>query len=111
MIREIKAIIRPDRLDEVIRALRLIPGLPGVTVSTVSGFGRAHLEEAGVAHDTGRAEFAKLETVVPAHMVDEVTRVIRLGAGTGRASDGKIFVLPVETVTRISSGEEGEDAI
>lgn len=111
MIREIKAIIRPDRLDDVLRGLRLIPGLPGVTVSTVNGFGRAHPGQAGTGDDSDRAEFAKLETVVPSHMVEDVTGVIRRYASTGRASDGKIFVIPVEAVTRISSGEEGEDAI
>lgn len=110
-MKEIKAIIRPDRLDGVLYELRRIPGLPGVTVSTVRGFGRAHPDHAQGAEDEAPAEFAKLETVVPSRLVDAVTAVIRRIAHTGRPSDGKIFVIPVEGVTRISSGEEGEDAI
>lgn len=110
-MREIKAIIRPDRLDTVLHELRRIPGLPGVTVSTVRGFGRAHPDDAGDADDGAPAEFTKLETVVPSRMVDAVTAVIWRFAHTGRPSDGKIFVIPVEGVTRISTGEEGEDAI
>jgi nitrogen regulatory protein PII len=42
MMREIKAIIRPERLSDVLRALHTVPNLPGVTVSTVRGFGRRH---------------------------------------------------------------------
>ena len=110
MIREIKAIIRPDRLDAVLEGLRQIPDLPGVTVSVVRGFGRAH-REPGRSHDAGDAQFAKLETVVPSSMVRKVTEVIRALAHTGRSSDGKIFVITVESVTRISTGEEGEEAI
>lgn len=110
MIREIKAIIRRDRLDDVLRGLRLIPDLPGVTVSVVHGFGRA-AAHANAQGEARQAEFAKLETVVPTHMVKDVTDAIRRLAHTGRPSDGKIFVLPVEAVTRISSGEEGEEAI
>lgn len=110
-MREIKAIIRPDRLDPVLHELRLIPGLPGVTVSTVRGFGRAHPDDADGPDDGAPAEFTKLETVVPSRLVDEVTAVIRRLAHTGRPSDGKIFVIPVEAVTRISTGEEGEEAI
>lgn len=110
-MKEIKAIIRPDRLDRVLHELRLIPGLPGVTVSRVRGFGRAHHEHPDGGDEGTPAEFAKLETVVPSGLVDAVTAVIRTLAHTGRPSDGKIFVLPVEAVTRISTGEEGEEAI
>lgn len=79
-MREIKAIIRPDRLDDVVRALRLIPNLPGLTVSVVHGFGRAH--PGRPPNEADRAEFAKLETVVPAHLVKEVTDAIRRVAHT-----------------------------
>lgn len=110
-MKEIKAIIRPDRLDGVLYELRRIPGLPGVTVSTVRGFGRTHPEHPDEGDEGARAEFIKLETVVPSRLVNAVTGVIRKLAHTGRPSDGKIFVIPVEGVTRISSGEQGEDAI
>lgn len=110
-MKEIKAIIRPDRLDTVLSELRLIPRLPGVTVSMVRGFGRVHPDQARGLEEGAPAEFAKVETVVPSHLVDAVTAVILRLAHTGRASDGKIFVFPVEAVTRISTGEKGEDAI
>lgn len=110
-MREIKAIIRPDRLDDVVRGLRLVPDLPGLTVSVVHGFGRAHQGQVDDEAPSGRAEFAKLEIVVTVDLVKEVTEVIRRIAHTGRSSDGKIFVIPVESVTRISSGEEGVEAI
>lgn len=109
-MKEIKAIIRPDRLDRVLHELRMIPGLPGVTVSTVRGFGRAHHGHPDDGEEIP-AQFVKLETVVPSSLVDTVTKVIRSLAHTGRPSDGKIFVIPVDAVTRISTGEEGEEAI
>lgn len=110
-MKEIKAIIRPDQLDDVLRELRLVQGLPGVTVSTVRGFGRRHPERPEEPADARPAEFSKVETVVPSRLAAEVIGVIRRYAHTGRPSDGKIFVLPVEAVTRISTGEEGEEAI
>lgn len=108
-MREVKAIIKRDRLDEIVRALRQIPDMPGLTVSVVHGFGRA--QPGRPTDEADHAEFAKLETVVRAALVKRVTEVIRTVAHTGRPSDGKIFVFPVEAVTRISSGEEGEEAI
>jgi len=111
VIREVKAIIRPDRLDDVLDGLRQIADLPGVTVSVVRGVGRSHPDPESHRGDAAPAEFAKLETVVPSHLVTEVTAVIRRLAHTGRPSDGKIFVIPVDAVIRISSGEEGEQAI
>lgn len=111
-MREIKAIIRPDRLSDVVQALRQIPGMPGVTVSVVQGFGRggAQQQPSGVG-PIGEAQFAKVETVVPAHLVKEVIEAIRRAAHTGRPGDGKLFVIPVEHVTRVSTGEADEEAI
>ena len=112
MIREIKAIIRPDRLSDVVQALREIPHMPGVTVSFVQGFGRggATQETRGV-DPAGVAQFAKVETVVPAGLVKEVVDAIRRAAHTGRPGDGKVFVIAVEHAMRVCSGEENEDAI
>ena len=112
MIREIKAIIRPDRLSDVVQALREIPRMPGVTVSVVHGFGRggAHLQTGGV-DPLGEAQFAKVETVVPVALAKEVVDAIRRAAHTGRPGDGKVFVIPVEHATRVSTGEEDEEAL
>lgn len=114
-MREIKAIIRPDRLSEVVQALRQIPRMPGVTVSVVHGFGRGEAQQAqqqARGGDTvGEAQFAKVEAVVPVALVKDVIDAIRGAAHTGRPGDGKIFVIPVEHVIRVSTGEEGEEAI
>ena len=112
MIREIKAIIRPDRLSDVVQALREIPRMPGVTVSVVRGFGRGGPQHMNHAADSiGEAQFAKVETVVPVALVQQVVEAIRRTAHTGRPGDGKLFVIPVEHVTRLSTGEEDEEAI
>lgn len=109
-MREIKAIIRPDRLSDVVNALREIPEMPGVTVSVVQGFGRgASQKTADMA--AGEAQFTKVETVVPFALTKQVIEAIRRAAHTGRPGDGKIFVIPVDIVTRISTGEDGEEAI
>lgn len=57
------------------------------------------------------AQFAKVETVVPFGLAKQVIEAIRRAAHTGRPGDGKIFVIPVDLVTRISTGEEGGEAI
>ncbi len=111
MMREIKAIIRPDCLSAVIHALHQIPHMPGVTVSVVQGFGRGEVHQLEGVAGFGEARFAKLETVVPMPLVRTVVDTIRRIAHTSRPGDGKIFVLPVEHVTRISTGEENEAGI
>jgi len=110
-MREIKAIIRPERLSDVVHALRQIPQMPGVTVSVVRGFGRGAQQESAGLDWGGEAEFAKVETVVPVALVKDVVDAIRRGAHTGRPGDGKVFVIPIEHATRVSTGEEGEEAI
>lgn len=110
-MREIKAIIQSDRLSDVVCALRQIPQMPGVTVSVVQGFGRGDVQHTRGTEPVGEAQFTKIETVVPFGLAKQVTEAIRRAAHTGRPGDGKIFVIPVDNVTRISTGEEGEEAI
>jgi nitrogen regulatory protein PII len=102
-MREIKAILRQDRLLGVVRALRQIEGMPGITVSVVHGFGRSHVANPDQAEPTMETELAKLETVVPSELVEAVVETIRRTASTGRSGDGKIFVIPVESMTRITT--------
>jgi nitrogen regulatory protein P-II 1 len=109
-MREIKAMIRPERLSDVMHALHAIPNLPGVTVSTVKGFGKRYpAEDAETMFD--EVGMTKLEFVVPATVAEEVVAVIERTAHTGRAGDGKIFVLPVEHAVRIRSGERDVSAL
>ncbi len=112
MIREIKAIVRHERVPDVFRALHEIPGLPGATLSVVQGFGRrVDGTSAEAAPEYGETVMAKLELVVPVAMVPAVTAAIQRGAHTGRAGDGKIFVFAVENVINVRSGVKGLDAL
>lgn len=109
-MREIKAIIRPERLGDVLRALHDIAGLPGVTVSQIRGFGRRYPpDDLSPVYD--EAAMTKLEVVTPVALVESVVNAIERTAHTGRGGDGKIFVLPVEQAIRIRSGERNRDAL
>jgi nitrogen regulatory protein P-II 1 len=113
-VKEIKAIIQPQMLADVVDALRSIPGLPGVTISEVRGIGR--VSDSKRREDSGRNIFrdaakAKLEIVVPDELVSRIVSIIELRARTGRPGDGKIFVYSVDEVVRIRTGERGLEAI
>ncbi|MDO8794295.1 MAG: P-II family nitrogen regulator [Vicinamibacterales bacterium] len=108
---EIKAIIRRDRLESVLEALRQIADVPGITVSTVTGFGKRQPDAAGGAMEFGEVTMTKLEVVVPDGMLSEALASIRRAAFTGHAGDGKVFVLPVEQALKIRSDEQGLDAL
>lgn len=108
-MREIKAIIRSDRLPEVLHALHTVPDLPGVTVSTVRGFGRRYPPDPETAFD--EVAMTKLEIVVPAGRAQDVVQLIERSAHTGGGGDGKIFVIPVEAAIRIRSGERNVSAL
>jgi nitrogen regulatory protein PII len=108
---EIKAIIRPERLDSVLDALHQIAELPGITVSTVTGFGKRQPPAASGAAEYGQVTMTKLELVVPDAMVPAALASIRRAAFTGRPGDGKVFVIPVEQAMKIRSDEQGIDAL
>ena len=113
-MKEIKAIVQPLMLAHVVHALKEMPGLPGVTVSEVRGFGKSRAEgaqERVVEDSIGYAKKAKIEIVVPEDLVEPVLATIEKHARTGRPSDGKIFVSSVEEVVKIRSGERGGKAI
>ena len=108
---EIKAIIRPDRLVSVLDALRRVPDIPGITVSTVTGFGRLQPPPPGGTVEFGHVPMAKLELVVPDAMLPLALASVRKAAFTGRPGDGKVFVLAVQRAIKIRSDEEGLDAL
>jgi nitrogen regulatory protein P-II 1 len=100
-MREIKAIIKPHRLDNVLDLLHQHPGLPGVTISHVEGFGHKvgrGTPESGESVHFGMAKFVKIECVVEDSMTEEILEVIRDAARTGGHGDGKIFISRVEEV-------------
>jgi nitrogen regulatory protein P-II 1 len=112
-MRKIEAVIKPFKLDEVKEALHGI-GIQGMTVTEVRGFGRqkGHTElYRGAEYVVDFLPKIKLEIAVTDEMVDKVIEAIVGAANTGRIGDGKIFVLPMEEVIRIRTGERGPDAV
>jgi nitrogen regulatory protein P-II 1 len=112
-MRKIEAIIKPFKLDEVKEALHGI-GIQGMTVTEVKGFGRqkGHTElYRGAEYVVDFLPKLKIEIAVSDELADKVVQVIVESASTGRIGDGKIFVLPVEEVVRIRTGERGPDAV
>ncbi|MDA8164618.1 MAG: P-II family nitrogen regulator [Desulfobacteraceae bacterium] len=112
-MKKIEAIIKPFKLDEVKTALNEI-GIKGMTVSEVKGYGRqkGHKEiYRGAEYVVEFVPKVKIEIVTPAGQAEQVVDTIRQAAHTGKIGDGKIFVLPVEDVVRVRTGEKGTEAI
>ena len=112
-MKKIEAIIKPFKLDEVKEGLSTI-GVQGLTVSEVKGFGRqkGHTElYRGAEYVVDFLPKVKLEVIVRDEQVAEVIDAIEKAARTGRIGDGKIFVLPIEEIIRIRTGERGGAAV
>jgi nitrogen regulatory protein P-II 1 len=112
-MKKVEAIIKPFKLDEVKDALVEI-GIGGMTVTEVRGFGqqKGHTEiYRGTEYVIDFLPKVKIEVVVRDEDVEKVIETIMKTAQTGRVGDGKIFVIPVEEVIRIRTGERGEQAI
>lgn len=113
MMKEIVAIIRPNKLDEVKDALEEL-GCHGMTVTEVKGRGR----QLGITESYRGSDYridmlpkTRLEIVVADEQVDNVIDKIVKTAQTGDIGDGKIFISPVEEVVRIRTGERGNEAL
>jgi len=112
-MKKIEAIIKPFKLEDVKEALFDI-GISGITVSEVKGHGRqqGHTElYRGAEYVVDFLPKVKIEIVVKEEDVEKVVNAIMENARTGKIGDGKIFVMPVERVIRIRTGEEDEEAI
>jgi len=112
-MKKVEAIIKPFKLDEVKESLSGI-GVQGLTVSEVKGFGRqkGHTElYRGAEYVVDFLPKVKLEIIVKDELVPQVVDAILKAAKTGRIGDGKIFVLPIDEVVRIRTGERGADAV
>ena len=102
---EIKAIIRTERLDDVLQAIRSAGSDAGITVSTIEGFGRAvRLDVVTDDQAFGRVEMSKVETVIAHTLVPAVIDAIVSAARTGRPGDGKIFVSAIDQAVDIRTG-------
>ncbi|MEJ2137315.1 MAG: P-II family nitrogen regulator [Desulfofustis sp.] len=112
-MKKIEAIIKPHKLDDVKDGLTEI-GIKGMTVTEVKGYGRqkGHTEiYRGAEYVVDFLPKIKIEIVVPADIADQVVDKIRETANTGKIGDGKIFVLPIERIVRVRTGEENRDAV
>ncbi len=112
-MKKIEAIVKPFKLDDVKDALNEI-GIKGMTISEVKGYGRqkGHTEiYRGAEYVVDFIPKIKIEVVVPADVADQVVDKIREAANTGKIGDGKIFVMPIERIIRVRTGEENRDAV
>ena len=112
-MKKIEAIIKPFKLDDVREALTEI-GITGMTVTEVKGFGRqkGHTEiYRGAEYAVDFLPKVKLELVLPDEQIDRAVETIIETARSGKIGDGKIFILPVEEVIRIRTGETAEAAV
>ncbi len=109
----ISAIIKPFKLDDVREALSEI-GVQGITVTEVKGFGRqkGHTElYRGAEYVVDFLPKVRIDAAVADEIADQVVDAISQAAQTGKIGDGKIFVMPLEQVVRIRTGESGNDAL
>ena len=102
--------IRPHRLEQVKSAIAAV-GVSGMTVSDVRGTGNSPEASQWQGQVIALPIRSRIEVVVPDEMKEPVVDAILQSAQTGEASDGKIFIQPVETAIRVRTGERGEAAL
>ena len=109
----VTAIIKPFKLEDVKSALEG-RGVHGLTVTEASGYGRqkGHTEVyRGAEYTVDLVPQVRIEVVVEDESADEVVDAIVSGASTGKIGDGKVWVIPVETIVRVRTGERGSEAL
>ena len=112
-MKKIEAIIKPFKLDDVKESLNEI-GIQGMTISEVKGYGRqkGHKEiYRGAEYVVDFVPKIKIEIIVGKDRAEEVVKTICKAANTEKIGDGKIFVLPVDEVVRVRTGERGVEAL
>jgi nitrogen regulatory protein P-II 2 len=112
-VKQITAIIKPFKLDEVREALSAI-GVQGITVTEVKGFGRqkGHTElYRGAEYVVDFLPKVKIDVAIKEDLLEQVIEAIEKSANTGKIGDGKIFVFELEQVIRIRTGETGAEAL
>ncbi len=109
----IVAVLKPFKLDDVKETLKN-RGVQGMTLTEAQGFGRqrGHTEVyRGAEYEVDFVPKIRVEVLVDDGQVDEVVDAIVASASTGKIGDGKVWVLPVEAVVRVRTGERGVDAL
>ncbi|MBF0235263.1 MAG: P-II family nitrogen regulator [Desulfamplus sp.] len=112
-MKKIEAIIKPFKLDDVKEALNEI-GIQGMTITEVKGYGRqkGHKEiYRGAEYVVDFVPKIKIEIIVNKERAEDVVNTICKASNTGKIGDGKIFVMPVDEVIRVRTGERGTDAL
>ena len=107
------AVLKPFKLDDVKEALKVL-GVQGMTLTEAQGFGRqrGHTEVyRGAEYEVDFVPKVRIEVVVDDAQVDEVVDGIVSSAATGKIGDGKVWVVPVESIVRVRTGERGTDAL
>jgi len=112
------AFVQPFMAAKVVQALHEVRGLSGATFTEVRGFGRGRTKdearptEAEVEEELlGTLAKVRVEAMVPDTLADLVVQTIRDAAHTGNRGDGKVYVSSIDHAVRISTGEEGEQAV
>ena len=112
-MKQITAVIKPFKLDEVREALSSI-GVAGMTVTEVKGFGRQKGQTEiyrGAEYSTNMVSKIKIEVACTSDLSPRVVEAIQQAANTGAIGDGKIFVLDLAEAVRIRTGETDETAL
>jgi nitrogen regulatory protein P-II 1 len=112
-VKLVTAVIKPHKLDEVKAALEAF-GIQGLTVSEASGYGRqrGHTEVyRGAEYTVDLVPKVRVEVLVDDTDATDVVEVVVKAAQTGRIGDGKVWVVPVDEVVRVRTGERGVDAL
>src|ERR1700744_1404797 len=109
----IVAVVKPFKLDDVKETLKTL-GVQGMTLTEAQGFGRqrGHTEVyRGAEYEVDFVPKIRVEVVVDDAQSTEVVDAIVTSASTGKIGDGKVWVIPVEAVVRVRTGERGSDAL
>ncbi|MCM3921772.1 P-II family nitrogen regulator [Frankia sp. AiPs1] len=113
MTKLVTAVIKPFKVDDVKAALENL-GVHGLTISEVQGYGRqkGHTEVyRGAEYKIDFVPKIKIEVVVTDEAADDLVAAITTAAQTGKIGDGKVWVVPVDSVVRVRTGERGTDAL
>ncbi len=109
----IVAVLKPFKLDDVKEALKTL-GVQGMTLTESQGFGRqrGHTEVyRGAEYEVDFVPKIRVEVLVDDAQAEDVVDAIVSSASTGKIGDGKVWVIPVEAVVRVRTGERGADAL
>jgi nitrogen regulatory protein P-II 1 len=112
-VKLVVAVLKPFKLDDVKEVLKNL-GVQGMTLTEAQGFGRqrGHTEVyRGAEYEVDFVPKIRVEVLVDDTQVDEVVETIVTTAATGKIGDGKVWIIPVEGVVRVRTGERGPDAL